>query len=713
MSLKQVGVVYLLHVFALFTGQTWASPKIYPGMNNVGGQIPEPRASTATIRYLGDTASVQACEKACLAMAGSACTSFTWHSAGFSAAEWASQCYGRTDGVWAPVPQDGIDSGRVHSLRCASDADCSFNGVCSAIDGTCTCDPQWRGDYCQRLNLLPAPRYGGKMDFDPKTGRNISSWGGAVMWDNSTNLWHMWSAEMADHCGIGAWLSNSVVAHSISKTLLGPYKRQATVFPAFAHEPSVARAPSGELVMFFTSTVWSGDPRHGAGAYDFTAGQAPVPGGNTAYCDKCVDGRTTGCAGGRNWSMALPTFMSSTSTPADSTSWSAPVAVPGVQLSPLIDTNMSPWILPNGSVLALWRNDDDRGSLHTATAADWRQPDSYVQAGDQSHPLEPGTEDPHIWRDAKGRFHCITHSFDNCGYHSFSEDGRHWRFAPGAGGGDAALCAFTYTVAFDDGTSHAFDRRERPHMVLGKDGATPVALSTSVTYRDDASYTLLQPVGQSQPQPEVQVSRIPARPPHRRSQAHLRARPLARARARARAGARKGTVGGAAVAACDETQGNEFDLTQGVRRATLSRTGLEGLSGFDDGRGNATRYSHDDFSLTLLLRGEHVTEHLRLGSAQDTDSRRPCALMAAGCAPGAAGHATFEYRCAATHIHTPGAVQVLVTYSLEAGAAFVQKALAACALSPVAPTGGVRRCDPSVNATVVSSTVWDGLLPSV
>ena len=58
-----------------------------------------------------------------------------------------------------------------------------------------------------------------------------------------------------------------------------------------------------------------------------------------------------------------------------------PQAVPPVQLSPLIDTNMAPVILGNGSLFGLWRNDDDRGSVHVVRAEDWRDPDTYVEYG--------------------------------------------------------------------------------------------------------------------------------------------------------------------------------------------------------------------------------------------------------------------------------------------------------------------------------------------
>ena len=37
---------------------------------------------------------------------------------------------------------------------------------------------------------------------------------------------------------------------------LGPYTKVQTLFPAFSHEPSAYRAPTGEYVVHFTSTAY-------------------------------------------------------------------------------------------------------------------------------------------------------------------------------------------------------------------------------------------------------------------------------------------------------------------------------------------------------------------------------------------------------------------------------------------------------------------------
>ena len=63
----------------------------------------------------------------------------------------------------------------------------------------------------------------------------------------------MWASEITRHCGIHRWISNSIVVHAVSE---GPpewnFERKEEVFPLFSHEPIVARAPTGEYVMYFT-----------------------------------------------------------------------------------------------------------------------------------------------------------------------------------------------------------------------------------------------------------------------------------------------------------------------------------------------------------------------------------------------------------------------------------------------------------------------------
>ena len=56
---------------------------------------------------------------------------------------------------------------------------------------------------------------------------------------------------MANHCGLNSWKSNSVVAMSKSAAVEGPYTFEATLLPAFAHNPTVRRAGDGTFLIYF------------------------------------------------------------------------------------------------------------------------------------------------------------------------------------------------------------------------------------------------------------------------------------------------------------------------------------------------------------------------------------------------------------------------------------------------------------------------------
>jgi hypothetical protein len=86
----------------------------------------------------------------------------------------------------------------------------------------------------------------------------------------------------------------------------------------------------------------------------------------------------------------------------------------------------------------------------------------------------------------------------NNGGHQFSTDsGRTWSACV-----DSCTTAYPGSVDFTDGTTGFFMMRERPHLVFGEDGYTPVALTTGVSPGPDSgnrnaySYTLLQRIHQ-------------------------------------------------------------------------------------------------------------------------------------------------------------------------------------------------------------------------
>jgi hypothetical protein len=157
---------------------------------------------------------------------------------------------------------------------CKSHANCGFNGKCTG--GTCECYPQWRGAQCEQLALLPTERTLGYQPVmwpsAPPGFRNATTWGGQAI-RHDDGVYHMWAAQMTNNCGIWAWMQNSIVFHATSTSPYGPYlpKGPAVALPE-AHEPIVARAPTGEYVMWFTS----GDNGPGTGS--------PVVGGKPCDC---------------------------------------------------------------------------------------------------------------------------------------------------------------------------------------------------------------------------------------------------------------------------------------------------------------------------------------------------------------------------------------------------------------------------------------------
>jgi hypothetical protein len=158
------------------------------------------------------------------------------------------------------------------TVPCATDEDCSLNGVCTG--GACVCDAGWTTlPHGVKNSMLPGCGY---LDFlaanytacgpacafhgGVNDNQSTSSWGGSVIELNSSNgtseFW-MFAAEFANHCDLGAWGTNSRVVAAVSRTPTGPFIRQNVAIPTFAHNPEVVRAPDGTLILY---TLGAGTP---------------------------------------------------------------------------------------------------------------------------------------------------------------------------------------------------------------------------------------------------------------------------------------------------------------------------------------------------------------------------------------------------------------------------------------------------------------------
>ena len=141
------------------------------------------------------------------------------------------------------------------------------------------------------------------------------------------------------------------------------------------------------------------------------------------------------CLGERDWSAPLQTYMSFGNPHGGN--WSTPVPIP--QAAPLVDTNLAPVILADGSLLGLYRDNGNFTNLHIVHASDWRDASTYIEsatpisggvAGNArraakgssgaftkarrrkpslhkllSSGIFDGPEDPFVWRDNDGHFH--------------------------------------------------------------------------------------------------------------------------------------------------------------------------------------------------------------------------------------------------------------------------------------------------------------------
>jgi hypothetical protein len=148
-----------------------------------------------TVQYLAtftDSAGVEQCMQACLKHA-TRCWSFVFMK---GSSPLQGQCFAVTSPGFNPSYDPHAVSGTV-DWPCRSDEDCSLNGECSAA-GACACRQAWKGRRCETLAILPATRGAGYRGTDG--GANTSSWGGAVL-KGGDGLYHMWAAEMTEHCG--------------------------------------------------------------------------------------------------------------------------------------------------------------------------------------------------------------------------------------------------------------------------------------------------------------------------------------------------------------------------------------------------------------------------------------------------------------------------------------------------------------------------------
>jgi len=360
---------------------------------------------------------------------------------------------------------------------CSTAFDCSLGGECVA--GQCKCDATWTGKNCVQLNLLPVDKSsrGYRWDMLNQTGSNQStaSWGGLPVYVDGE--YHLIHADFDKGCGLGCWGTNSQVARSVSNSPTGPYRKAEVIAPPFHHNPTVNKVPNGPFVVVAIGNGSASLP------------PAPAPGSVSAAVGDPAD------AG-----VIMMLYSDSIKGP-----WKQR---PGVILEPGANgtwdsfvTNPSIFFFPNGSALMAYRggpclkgkeNWCDFHKIGMAFAPSW---DAEFKRIGTAPVFENQTEDPGIFRDARGHFHILGHYFGKDGHgagpggHAFSEDGITWHFAGQA---------YDFDIVYTDGSQESFSRRERP-QVLMIDGE-PAVLFSGVEGKElfgKHSWTLAQRIATS------------------------------------------------------------------------------------------------------------------------------------------------------------------------------------------------------------------------
>lgn len=490
----------LVGLLLCWTGSAAPSPayRLVHNSNNIDSRVPAPGASTPTVQYLGLHTNFTSCLTECVSQLGPAassgsggCQSAVLHGAeGWFGPEWRHGCYGVNGSFWAPAAAYNVTSAQADPTRvtspCSTDRDCSYNGECA--DGRCQCRPAWMGVQCGQLRTVPTPREAGlQASLD---SQRVSSWGGSVWLDDATGVYEMFAASFVNGCGIRTWITNSEVVRATLNTTNSTawaFTQQEVVFPVWGHEPTAARDPTtGEYVLFWSRTDPGSIP---CSNHTCTACANGVS--SNADPDTCPNGSQ--CPQLPHGGAAIYTAFSS--APHASGPWTEPEALQ----SPLgrTDTNFSPLILPNGTLVGLAR------PPWVARASDWRNASTYewFQAVGGLR-----QEDPFLYQEAgqDDVLHALLHGGGwngPFGYHFASDDGgRSWTTA------SVELFAYDSELTHPDGTFTSLSRRERPHLMFNSAGV-PVALTNGAspnwpctapdTCPNDRSFTALQWLNQA------------------------------------------------------------------------------------------------------------------------------------------------------------------------------------------------------------------------
>jgi len=294
-------------------------------------------------------------------------------------------------------------------LGCASDLDCSLNGVCTA--GACLCDAPWKGSTCGVLGYKSTPRSGFNL-YNTEDPHN--TWNGAIL-RGSDGVYHCYNPLYPS----GELGGTTTLMHGTATNITGPFvwdsEMDITIplLGPFDGPKSVVftEGANTRFSLWLGGNVYLADSA--AGPFTMVEGFT-YPGHNPAPLYHNGSFYTVTSMGGSI--MTTPRLVSG----ANWTEW-----------APLREA-------------------------YSLVPKDWlpEDPDMWVDKRGNWHIVN----------------HCYNnHEFENCGTsvlssHFFSQDGKDWSFLR------QGIQPYSHTVHYDDGTSHNFVTLERPNMFFDQQG---------------------------------------------------------------------------------------------------------------------------------------------------------------------------------------------------------------------------------------------------
>jgi hypothetical protein len=314
-----------------------------------------------------------------------------------------------------------------------------MNGFCRG--GSCQCDKGWKGTSCNLLDLKPlSTPIQGAYGYSP----NVTSWGGNPIFVDGQ--YHLYVAEMVNHCGLCNWIQNSRVIHATSNDLFGPYKFSEQALGVWAHNPQVVVDNSTKPEVYLLFHIGTGE------------GGNPVRCGNNDFPSS-------------NEEFNYPEYLASGvlhSASSPNGPWT-PQNPPGLGGC----NNPAPYVFANGSIVVTC-------TWNSYKAQSWKGPWTRVNFNFHGDAGAGTWEDPFIWYDYRHNvWKLLSHVYpsggnywDRVAGYGYSPDGSNWTRFPSQ--------PYDHLVALSNGQTLALTTRERPKIFFDKDGVTPLALFNGV-----------------------------------------------------------------------------------------------------------------------------------------------------------------------------------------------------------------------------------------